>query len=185
MKVITKEFLLENKKEFIQHMTSGMIFIYPTDTIYGIGCNALNESSIDIIRKIKKRPKNPFSVIAPSKDWIKNNCYLDNTYLDKLPGPFTFICNLKHDCVAKSVNPSSKSLGVRIPNNWFTRIIGEAGIPFVTTSVNLAGKPFLKNPKDLNIDSKKVDYLINDGFIDGKPSTIIDFTKDTVEVKER
>ena len=59
--------------QIIKAIKSGAIFIYPTDTVYGIGCNAKLKESVARIRKIKKQFSRPFSVIAPSMDWIAKN----------------------------------------------------------------------------------------------------------------
>jgi len=78
MQVITKKEFLDNKEGHIKKIKAGSIFIYPTDTLYGIGCDAGNESIVKKIREVKQTDQ-PFSVIAPSKDWIKQN-------LEYLPG---------------------------------------------------------------------------------------------------
>lgn len=74
MQFLSKEDVLKNKQSYIEEMTSGKIFIYPTDTIYGIGCNARLSESVKKIRQIKQRTTNPLSVIAPNREWIDANC---------------------------------------------------------------------------------------------------------------
>ncbi len=167
----------------------GNIFVYPTDTIYGIGCNAMISSSILKIREIKKSNK-PFSVIAPSKKWVIKNCYINEdakAWLNKLPGPYTLILPLKNKtAVAKELNNSLDNIGVRIPNNWFSKLIMESGMPFVTTSVNITGNPYLKDLKNIeNGILEKVDYVIDDGILNGSPSTIINLCSDNVKIIKR
>jgi len=174
------------EKEIIEKIKQGHIFIYPTDTVYGLGCNALNSNSVKKIRKIKKSKK-PFSVIAPSKQWISKNFKIEKKYLKKLPGPFTFILRMKRkNLVAKEVNLNLNSLGVRIPKHRFTKIIQKSKVPFITTSVNISGKKFIttinKIPRKI---SKKVDIVIDDGKSNKTPSTIIDLTKKTPKVTKR
>lgn len=186
MQILTKEEFLSTKEDLIKLIKSGAVFIYPTDTIYGIGCNAKIDDAVKKIRILKQRPKNPFSIIAPSKEWITQNCILDNSYLDKLPGPYTFICRLKNKIVSDFVNPRLDTIGVRIPDSWFTQIIEEASVPFITTSVNITGEPYMQNLNKLDDYIKEgIDYIIDVGPLNGKPSTIIDFTKDKIEIKER
>ena len=102
MRVITPdEFNLE-WETFFNSILDGAVFIYPTDTIYGIGCNAENEEAVKKIRDAKNRSKAPFSVIAPSIDWIKENCEVTETaeeWLEKFPGPYTLIFKLKDKIV--------------------------------------------------------------------------------------
>ncbi len=125
---------LANKEKYLKLILEGAIFIHPTDTIYGIGCNAKKPNCIKQIRKIKNGKKGPLSVIAPGEKWITENVKIPKKYLEKLPGAYTIIAPMRKKCV--SVECARKSLGVRIPNNWFSAIIEEVGVPIVTTSVN-------------------------------------------------
>ena len=98
MPLISKTELDQRKDVFLDEIKSGIVFVYPTDTIYGIGCDATNSSSVLKVRNIKERNDLPFSVVAPSKDWIRDNCEVDakaEQWLDKLPGPYTLILKLK------------------------------------------------------------------------------------------
>ncbi len=155
------------------------IIIYPTDTIYGIGCYALNEELVKKIKEIKKRDNRPFSIIV-NKKWIKENCItneLINKYLKKLPGKYTFILKLKNkNAICKEVNNNQETIGVRIPKHEITK---KLPIPFVTTSVNLSGRPPIIDIKDIPEEIKnKVNLIINSGILNNSPSTIIDLTKD-------
>ncbi len=182
--IIDKKYFLENRNETINAIKAGKIFIYPTDTIYGIGCNAENESAVNKIRLLKQRELKPFSIIAPSFEWIENLCRVDkkiSTELkSKLPGPYTFFLNIRNDrTVSEIINPLENStIGIRIPKHWFTEIIAEAGVPFITTSVNISGMPYMKNIEDLDETIKNdVDFIIYEGEINGRESTKIDLTK--------
>jgi L-threonylcarbamoyladenylate synthase len=188
---ISKEQFFEKKEYYIQKIKSGSIFIYPTDTIYGIGCNANLDISVKKIRQIKNRPDNkPVSLIAPSKEWIKQNFIVTNELLDKLPGPYTLILRLK-DVTNKKIsdfvnNNINSTIGVRIPNHWFSKIINEANVPFVTTSVNISSQKHMTCFDDLDHNIKnQVDYIIYEGQKKGKASILIDFSKDIIEVKKR
>lgn len=184
-KIITKEEALSNEKWLIESIKNGLIFIYPTDTIYGLGCNATNNISVKKIREIKLRYEKPFSVLIPHTNWIDRHCLIDEDQRklihSKLPGPYTFFVNIKNtECVSESVNPEQKNqtLGIRIPANWFSKIVQKSDVPFITTSVNTSGKPFMKSVDDLDIAIKeKVDIIIYDGPINGKESQKIDLRK--------
>ena len=176
MNVLTKEEFFHNLERFSKEIEEGAIFIYPTDTIYGIGCSALNELAVAKVREIKNRPKNPFSVIAPSKKWILENCEVEN--LDILPGPYTIIAKLKKSSVVKQVNLGADTLGVRIPNHWISDFVTRLKIPIVTTSVNKAGESFMTSLEDLDEDIKdKISFIVYEGKKISRPSKIIDLTK--------
>lgn len=180
MKILTKE-QIKNKENFIlEEIMKGKIFIYPTDTIYGIGCNASDRNAVNKIREIKQRESKPFSIMAPNKNWIRDNCIINNSvdkWIKKLPGPYTLILKINNrDSIANNVT-YAYTIGVRIPFNWFSELISKANIPFVTTSVNISGQPHIKSVKDLNAEiENKVDYIIDDGPLDNPPSTIVDLT---------
>jgi len=182
MEIINKTKFLENEDFFLSEIEKGKIFVYPTDTIYGIGCDATNSESIKRIREIKMRDNKPFSVIVPNKTWIKDNCvinFLAGKWINKLPGRYTLILKLKNlNVVArKELLGDFYTLGIRIPDNWFAEIIEKFGKPFVTTSVNLAGREYLTSIEDLDPNIKaKIDYIIDEGKLENLPSKIVDLT---------
>lgn len=182
-----EEFKLE-KQSIIDAITGGAVFIHPTDTIYGIGCNAQLSSAVQKVRKLKARASNPFSVIAPSLEWIRENCIVAKEaeeWIEKLPGPYTLILKLKKNCVAKSVNSGLSTLGVRIPNHWIRKLAEEAEVPVVTTSVNRSNEDYMTSLEDLDATIKSgIDFMLYEGKKEGKPSKIIDLTED-VKVIER
>ncbi|MBI2667867.1 threonylcarbamoyl-AMP synthase [Candidatus Woesearchaeota archaeon] len=174
MKII--EFNKIKEKEIIKHIIMGSIFVYPTDTIYGLGCNAFEENSVKKIRKLKGSEK-PFSVIAHDKNWIYKNFDVKKNYIQRLPGPFTFILKQKKRAVPYEVNLGLDTLGVRIPNHPFTQLIQKANVPFITTSVNKTGnEPITKIKKIPKSILKGVDIIIDNGEMPNNPSIIIDLT---------
>lgn len=162
---------MEDYKEPIKQ---GKIFIYPTDTIYGLGCDATNEQAVEKIKQIKERDRDkPLSVIAPSLEWIEKNCIIDADLDKYLPGPYTVILKKKEKNFLNHVS-STDSIGIRIPNCDFTKQIQKAEVPFITTSVNLSGQAFAKNVGEIPEEIKnKVDVVVDTGELNGKPSTLI------------
>ncbi|HIH17470.1 MAG TPA: threonylcarbamoyl-AMP synthase [Nanoarchaeota archaeon] len=165
------------KSDIQKAIRKGCIFIYPTDTIYGIGCDATNSLAVRRIRNLK-RSKKPFSIIA-SKEWIRKNCVLGGheRFLRLLPGPYTLILKLKRvDAVSKEVNPNGKTIGVRIPKHPFTKEILKSKRPFITTSVNETGERFITSPGEIPERFKKAATIIDAGKLRGMPSKIYDLT---------
>jgi len=190
MEILSKEEFLKRKKEMLVEIMAGKIFVYPTDTIYGIGCNALIGESVRRIREIKQRDEKPFSVIAPSKDWIRKKCFVDEKvekWLGKLPGAYTLILELRENgAVSEEVCVGWEGLGVRLPDNWFASVIGEVGLPFVTTSVNLSGEKPCSEIGEIDKEIlDKIDYVIDVGRLGGKPSRVVNLLAGREEVKER
>ena len=181
------EFKME-KPSIIDAIIRGAVFIHPTDTIYGIGCNAELSNAVKKVRQLKGRATNPFSVIAPSLEWINKNCVVTKEaeeWLEKLPGPYTLILKLKNNCVARDVNSGLNTLGIRIPNHWIRNVAAEAEIPVVTTSVNRANEDYMTSLEDLDPAIKSsIDFVLYEGKKEGKPSKIIDLTE-AVKVIER
>jgi len=168
--IIKFEKLKNKKPEFFLDK----IFIYPTDTIYGIGCDAENEFLVDKISEIKKRDIKPFSVIAPSVEWILENCETTKEEIEKfLPGAYTLILKKKDKNFLLKVSEND-FLGVRIPLHPITEILQKIGKPIVTTSVNFSGEPFITDLKKIPKEIKKeIDFIVDDGIILGAPSKII------------
>ena len=161
--------------DFVDDIKHGAVFIYPTDTIYGLGCDATNAGSVKVIKDLKYRDKDkPISIIAPSVGWIKENCVVDDELIEKyLPGPYTLILKKRDKDFMKDISPTD-SLGIRIPDCEFTELVEKAGVPFITTSVNFQGEPFAVRISDIDhkiIDA--VDIVIGVGELDGRPSTLV------------
>ena len=180
IRVIPLNDYLKYKKIIQKKMKNGMVFIYSTDTIYGIGCDATNYKAVERIRKAKQSDKRPYSVIAPSKKWIEKNCVIDKKakkWINMLPGPYTLIFKIKNkNCVAKNIT-GNKTLGVRIPDNWSASIARDLKRPVVTTSANLSGESYMTKLQDLNEKLiRQIDLVIYEGEKRGKPSTIVDLT---------
>jgi L-threonylcarbamoyladenylate synthase len=182
MKTIKLEEVLNNKEtrnEIIEEMRTGSIFVYPTDTIYGIGCNALIADSVKRIRAIKKSDR-PFSVIAPSKEWILRNLIVENKKsLDVLPGPYTLIFHKKEPFFLTGVS-AVHTLGVRIPAHPITKMLMEIGIPFVSTSANVSGKPPIKKASEAKF--RGVNIIIDGGKLANEPSTVMDLSGEEEKV---
>ncbi|MBN2052872.1 threonylcarbamoyl-AMP synthase [Candidatus Woesearchaeota archaeon] len=186
-RIINKDELRHEPKLVLELKNS--VFIYPTDTIYGIGCDATNKELVAKVREIKKSAIQPFSIIIPNKNLIYENCKNGEKireWADKLPGPYTIIMRVKKKFFADNVNPDGDTIGVRIPNNWFYDYVKKMKVPIITTSANITGGDFMTDIENLNPEiKKKVDFIIYDGPIKGRPSTIVNLAKEGVEVKKR
>ncbi|MEX2014041.1 MAG: L-threonylcarbamoyladenylate synthase [Parcubacteria group bacterium] len=165
MKIIDRAYVEAHTEEIAEAIIRGDIFIYPTDTIYGLGCNALLDTSVIKIREIKKRDTRPFSIAAPSKEWIEENCEIDRKTIDKyLPGPYTLFVRRGNSKVSCEVNFKDDTIGVRIPKHWFASLISQAGVPFVSTSVNLSGERHMEKLEDVEESIlNQVDYCVYEG----------------------
>lgn len=183
MRVIDKSEFEAFKHVHIGKIGQGALFIHPTDTIYGLGCDATNGDAIESIRKLKNRPNQPFSVIAPSIDWIKENCEIDDKaheWLSKLPGPYTFVLKLKNKAaVHPSYNKRDETIGVRIPNHWIAQVVAELGKPVITTSPNLRGEEIMHHPYDLDVSFHgSIHFCLYDGRLSNPPSSVVNLSAD-------
>ena len=119
-----------------------MVIIFPTDTVYGIGCPIFDVEGIDKIYEIKKRSKDkPLACLFSNIEQMEDICYLDSNAIKLinkyLPGPLTIIVKAKDKLVEKI---GYKTLGIRIPNNKIALSILDKYGPMLTTSVNDSGE---------------------------------------------
>ena len=176
MEVLTRAEVKYRFNEIVELIQQGAIFIHPTDTIYGIGCVASNKESVEKVEKIKQRRGKFFSLWVPSIDWITEHCETNpqvETWLDKLPGPYTLILSLKTKLEFNSSITNNKTLGVRLPEHWFHKIVEVIGEPIITTSVNKPEEMFMTDLDNLDPDiQKQIRFCIYEGEKKGRPSTI-------------
>lgn len=173
----------------VEMLKNGNIIVYPTDTIYGIGCDILNKKAIQTIQTIKNRKKQkPLSIICSDLKDISRWANVSNMQykiLKKyLPGPYTFILTASSDAPKILQDEKRKTIGIRIPDNKVCLdIVSQLGNPIVTTSVNLAGDVNYINPNDIKKDwYGKVDLVLDAGELSNDPSTIISLVDENIEI---
>ncbi|MAM05384.1 MAG: threonylcarbamoyl-AMP synthase [Flavobacteriales bacterium] len=180
-------------KIIVKYLTEGAIIIYPTDTVYALGCDAYNKNALEKIYKIKKLnfKKDKLSFVCYDLSHISNFTTQLQTPIYKLmkktlPGPYTFILNAKNN-IPKLFKNKKKEIGIRIPNNNIARkIVKQLGNPLATTSIKNEDQilEYNTDPDLINDFYKnKVDIIINGGFGGNTPSTIIDCTKNRPVIK--
>lgn len=198
MRVLNKDELEQQKHSLLKELKQ-TVFIYPTDSIYGIGCDATNEALVEKVRELKNSTLQPFSVIAPSKEWVYENCDVTpeaKEWVEKLGGPITIndkkyavslILNLKNkEAVAANVLQGKETLSVRIPDHWFSAYVTTMDTPVVTTSANPTGGDFMTSLEDLHPRVKAgVTHCIYEGEKLGNPSTLVHLDKKDVELNPR
>lgn len=173
-------------EQIVKVLRKGGVIIYPTDTVYGMGCDIFNTKAIDRIRRIKqlKGKRVDMSFICYDLSNIAEYTKSLPTPVFKLmkrtlPGPFTFILNSSNK-VPKILNTTKKTVGIRIPDNNIPRdIVNELGSPIITTSIK-DDDEVIEYSTDPELILEKfdglVDIVIDGGYGNVTPSTIIDFT---------
>ncbi|KAF0203609.1 MAG: Sua5/YciO/YrdC/YwlC family [Bacteroidetes bacterium] len=170
----------------VECLLDGGVIIYPTDTVYGMGCDIFKSKAIERIAQIKgiKVEKANFSFICSDlsqlSDYtrpISNDVF--KLMKKNLPGPFTFILNASNS-VPKLIQSKKKTVGIRIPgNNIPLEIVNELGHPIMSTSIHDEDE-ILEYTTDPELIYEKyknlVDIVIDGGFGDNEASTIIDCT---------
>ncbi len=163
-------------------LKDGGVILYPTDTIWGIGCDALNSKAVDKVYKVKQRTESKSLII------LVNNFEMLQQYVEKIPdiasdlisnidNPVTVIYDNARN-LPKNVMAADGTIAIRIVKDDFcNRLIGEFGSPIVSTSANLSGEPTATVFSKISDSIKsQVDYsvqLYHDLFNQAKPSTII------------
>ena len=172
--------------QVVEHLREGGIIIYPTDTVYGLGCDIENSNAIDRICKLRGLDPKKANLAMICQDISQLSNYTqqitNSTFrlLKKnLPGPFTFILPAANN-VPKLFKNRKKTIGVRIPEHHVTAAIVEAlGRPIMTTSLKSDDEilEYFTDPADIYEDFKKlVEVVIDSGPGGNIPSTVIDCT---------
>ena len=171
----------EELKIICNFIKNGEIVIFPTETVYGIGANALDENAIRKIFKAKGRPSdNPLIVHLADKKQIheiaKNITEVEQKLIDAfMPGPFTIILERK-PIIPNNVTAGLDTVAVRIPENEIARkIISYANLPIAAPSANVSGKPSGTNVEDIRKElEEKVSAIIDGGNTQiGLESTVV------------
>ena len=170
-------------------LKKGGIIVYPTDTVYGLGCMITNKQGIDKINQIKtsKKPKSiMFSDIKEVSQYAKVTNEAFRLMRLLLPGPYTFILPATR-LVPRLLQRDRKAVGVRIPEHWFCKSIVElAGEPIITTSIPLSDERIHVDPLEIEEQfGHMVDVIVDSGLLPDIPSTILSLETDTLEIIRR
>lgn len=183
-----------NQKEIdkaVKVLQNGGLIIYPTDTVYGLGCDITNTKALEKVAKIKgvKLEKSSFSFVCNDlshlSDYVKQIDTPTYKILKRgLPGPYTFI--LPGSNSLPKVFKKRKTVGIRVPDNNIARtIVQQLGNPIVSTSIH-DEDDVLEYTTDPELIFEKwknqVDMVIDGGYGDNQASTVIDLTTDAPEV---
>lgn len=168
-------------------LRDGGLVIYPTDTVYAMGCNALNVRAVEKICKIKgiNPEKNNLAIICRSLSEISEYAKMDDGIFrllkNNLPGPFTFILNTTSSL--PKIYKNKKTVGVRIPdNNIIQALVESLGNPILTTSIKDDQVEEIEYITDPELIYEKyqniVDAVIDGGYGGSEGSTVVDCTGD-------
>lgn len=174
-------------KKTVEILRDGGIIVYPTDTVYGLGCDLFNKRGIEKIYEIKRRSmKQPFSFICADLKDISNYAIVSNyaykTMRRMLPGPYTFILEATR-LVPKILLTKRKTVGIRVPDNEIClSIVRELGNPIISTSVT-TGDEILSDPAEIEKKyGRAVDLVIDGGILATEKSSVVSLVNDVPEI---
>jgi tRNA threonylcarbamoyl adenosine modification protein (Sua5/YciO/YrdC/YwlC family) len=169
-------------------LRDGGVIIYPTDTVYGLGCALSNKKGIERIYELKKRnKKKPLSFVCSDlkhiSQYAKVTDYAYKTMKRLLPGAYTFILEASR-LVPKIILPKRSTTGIRVPDNHIClALIKELGEPIISTSVKTAQGESLSDPCLIKENfNHVVDLIIDGGIIMPEPSSVISLVDDNIEI---
>ncbi|MCP4713613.1 MAG: threonylcarbamoyl-AMP synthase [Deltaproteobacteria bacterium] len=169
-------------------LKEGGLIVYPTDTVYGLGCDLHNKRALERIYKIKGlAEKSPLSFISPDLSEVSAYAKVSNRayrLMNKhLPGPFTFILPALKE-VNRYMIHKRKQIGIRVPDSNVCRLLTEElGNPIISTSVPLWREKVLNSGEVIDdYFGKQIDLVLDIGVLISEPSTIVDCTEDEFQL---
>ena len=177
---------LRNIRKAAEALAAGGIVIYPTDTVYGIGCSIENKNAIERIYLIKRqRADKPFSFVCSDLTNISEYAHVSNAAFKimkrLIPGHYTFIlpaARMKH--LPKILVSKRKTVGVRVPDSAATLgIVRELGHPILSTSATTEDGEVVTDPEQFKeLFNNVVDIILDGGVLASQQSTVLDLTGD-------
>lgn len=172
----------------VEILRDGGVIVYPTDTVYGLGCDITSKHAVERIVRIKGRdPKKPMSFVCSDLTHISRYARVSNfayRILKRfLPGPYTFILESSRE-VPKMLLTKQRTVGIRIPDHPVClALVAELGNPILSTSANPSGEDPLNMPLEIReVLGSQVDLILECGVLPRVPSTVVSLVGDRVEV---
>jgi tRNA threonylcarbamoyl adenosine modification protein (Sua5/YciO/YrdC/YwlC family) len=171
-------------RKVVDVLKEGGVIAYPTDTIYGLGCDLYQKAAIERVHRLRKLSKNKrLSIICADLKDISNYAHVpDYAYRimrSSIPGPYTFILEATK-LVPKIMLTNQKTVGIRVPDNTISlALVRELGHPIITTSVIKPDESLYSDPEEIDqMFGKALDLVIDGGTIVAGHSSIVDLTED-------
>lgn len=177
-------------KQAAEIIEKGGVIIYPTDSGYALGCAIDDKNALERICQIRKiDKKHNFTLVCKDLAEIAVYARVDNSAYRMLknntPGAYTFIFKSTKDLPKRLMNPSKRTIGIRIPDNAIAlALLDELTTPLMTTSLILPGKSSTEfDPEEIrDLLENQVDLILNGGYLGESPTTVIDLSDDEVVI---
>jgi tRNA threonylcarbamoyl adenosine modification protein (Sua5/YciO/YrdC/YwlC family) len=171
----------------VEALEAGEVIGYPTDTVYGLGCDLMSKKAIDRLYAIKRMDRShPLAFICPDLSDIARYAIVENAHYRVLrhflPGPYCFILLATRE-VPKLVQTKRKTVGIRIPNSPVIRAVTrELGRPVISTTAQHDGGDAYVDPREIDDDFPGLGMVIDGGAGGMVPTTVIDLTRIPPEI---
>jgi len=168
----------------------GGVIVYPTDSVYAIGCHIGDKQAMDRIRSIRQLDKNHnFTLMCRDLSELASYARVDNSAFRSLkaqtPGPFTFILPATSEVPRRLMHPKRKTIGLRVPDSPIAQaLLAELGEPMMSVTLIMPGDEYpLSDPYDIRAALEaRVDVLIDGGHCGLEPTTVVDMTGPVPEI---
>ncbi|MFA9471188.1 MAG: L-threonylcarbamoyladenylate synthase [Deltaproteobacteria bacterium] len=173
-------------QQVVEVLRRGGVMVYPTGTVYGLGCDIHQKKAVERIYQIRRLKKDhPLSFMCPDLSKIARYAHVDDfayRIMKRLvPGPYTFVLQATRE-VPKLLVRKQKTVGIRVPDDTVAlALLNELGSPIVSTSAMIDGE-VLNDPDELHARFPHVDAFVDGGWGGIEPSTIIDLSGDEAVV---
>lgn len=171
----------------------GGVVVYPTDSVYALGCHIGDKQALDRIRNIRRVDKNHnFTLLCRDLSELASYARVDNRVFRVLkantPGPFTFILPASSEVPKRLMHPKRKTVGIRVPDSAIAQaLLNELGEPMMTVTLIMPDDEYpLTDPYDIRQSLEtQVDAIIDGGYCGLEPTTVVDMTGDQPEMRRQ
>ena len=171
----------------------GGVIVYPTDSVYAIGCHIGDKQALERVRNIRRVDKNHnFTLLCRDLSELANYARVDNSDFRivkaRTPGPFTFILPASSEVPKRLMHPKRKTVGIRVPDSPIAQaLLDELGEPMMSVTLIMPGDEYpLADPYDIRQTLEShVDAIIDGGYCGLEPTTVVDMTGDQPELRRQ
>jgi len=177
-------------KQAVEIIRQGGVIVYPTDSGYALGCHLGDKKALERICRIRDIDKDHnFTLVCQDLSQLSEYTRVDNSAFRLLknntPGAYTFIFKGSKEVPKRLLNPKKKTIGIRVPDNAIAQaLLAELNEPIMSTSLIMPGETMAEyDPEQIrDILEHQVDLILNGGYLGEHPTTVIDFSNDSIEV---